>query len=99
MYQVVSGDIQGSPAKRRYFLKKYFDTLAIKMFGPGAYSTYVPEGGRVATSTRFLIFDSYDIKSLWGKFGYDNFTGFKMASPQSWDACFSVILWIEIEDL
>ena len=63
------------------------------MFGPGAY---VPEGriegGRVATPTSFLIFDSYDIKSLSGKF--DIFTGFKTAITQS----FSVILWIEIED-
>ena len=52
-------------AKRRYFFEKHFDTLAVKMFGPGAY---VPEGriegGRVATPTSFLIFDSYDMKSL-----------------------------------
>jgi hypothetical protein len=39
----------------------------------------------------------FDMKSLWGKFGYDIFTGFKMTSPQSWDACFLVVLWIEIE--
>ena len=57
------------------------------------------EEGRVATPTSFLIFDSYDMKSLWGKFGNDIFTGFKMASPQSWDARFLVVLWIEIEDL
>ena len=68
------------------------------MFGPGAY---VPEGriegGRVATPTSFLIFDSYDMKSLPGKF--DIFTGFKMANPQSWEAHFLVVLWIKIEDL
>ena len=44
------------------------------------------EGDRVATPTKLLIFNSYDMKSLWGKFGYDILTGFKMASPQSWDA-------------
>jgi hypothetical protein len=34
--------------------------------------------GRVATPTSISIFDSYDIKSLWFKFGHDIFTGFKM---------------------
>ena len=29
------------------------------------------EGGRIATTTSFLIFDSYDMKSLWIKFGID----------------------------
>ena len=77
------------------------------MFGPCGLimkeNAYVPEGrnerGRIATPISFLIFDFYDLKSLWGEFGYDIFTGFKMASPQNWDACFSVVLWIEIEDL
>ena len=36
------------------------------------------EGGRVATPTSFSIFDFYDMESLWFKFGYDIFTGFKM---------------------
>ena len=57
------------------------------------------EEGRVATATSFLIFNSYDMKSLWGKFVFDIFTGFKIVSPQSWDARFLVVLWIEIEDL
>ena len=39
------------------------------------------EGGRVATPTSISIFDSYDMKSLWIKFGHDIFTGFKMAHP------------------
>ena len=33
------------------------------------------EEGRVATPTSFLIFDSYDMKSLWFKFGHNIFTG------------------------
>ena len=37
------------------------------------------EGGRVATPTRISIFDSYDMKSLWFKFG-DIFNGFKLES-------------------
>ena len=37
------------------------------------------EGGRVATPTSFSIFDSYDMKSLWFKFGHDIFTAFKVA--------------------
>ena len=36
------------------------------------------EGGRVATPTSFSIFDSYDMKSVWFKFGHDIFTGFKI---------------------
>ena len=39
------------------------------------------------------------MKSLWGKFGYDIFTGFKMASPQSWDVRFSHFInwnWIPL---
>ena len=40
------------------------------------------------------------MKSFWFKFGQEIFTGFKMASPQSWDALHSsAVLWIEIEDL
>ena len=47
-------------------------TLAVKMFGlSGLFmkeNANVPEGrnegGRVATPTSFLIFDSYDMKSL-----------------------------------
>ena len=39
------------------------------------------EGGRVATPTSFLIFDSYDMKSLWDKFGYDIFISFKIGMP------------------
>ena len=35
---------------------------------------------RQATPTSFSIFDSYDMKSLWFKFGHDIFTGFKIAS-------------------
>ena len=35
------------------------------------------EGVRVATPTNFSIFDFYDMKSLWFKFGYDIFGGFK----------------------
>ena len=34
------------------------------------------DGGRVATPNRFLIFDSYDMKSLRFKVGYGIFTGF-----------------------
>ena len=45
-------------------------------------NAYVPEGGneggRVATPTSISIFDSYDMKSLWFRFGYDIFNGFKM---------------------
>ena len=55
------------------------------MFGPGGlfmkYNAYVPEGrnegGRVATPTRFSIFDSYkaldsyDMKCLWFEFGHN----------------------------
>ena len=52
-----------------------------------------------ANLTRFLVFDSYDMKSLWGKFAYDIFTGFKTASPQNWDGHFLVALWTESEDL
>ena len=60
------------------------------MFGPGGLcyevKYHVPEdrneGGRVATPTSFLLFDSYDMKSLWGEFGYEIFTGFKMAVLQ-----------------
>jgi hypothetical protein len=37
--------------------------------------------GRVATLTSFLIFDSYDMKSLLLKFGHGIFSGLKMASP------------------
>ena len=37
------------------------------------------EGERVATPTSFSIFDFYDMKSLWFKFGHDIFAGFKMA--------------------
>ena len=55
--------------------------------------------GRIATLTGFLIFDSYDMKSLWGKFAYDIFTGFKTASPQNWDGHFLVALWTDIEYL
>ena len=36
-------------------------------------------GGRGATPTRVLIFNSYDMKNLWFKFGYDIFAGFKLA--------------------
>ena len=36
------------------------------------------EGGRVATPTRVSIFDYFDMNSLWFKFGYDIFAGFKM---------------------
>ena len=56
----------------------------------------LPEWGREGC---FFIFDCYDMKSLWGKFGYDIFTGFKMVIPQIWNADFLVVLWIEIEDL
>ena len=38
-------------------------------------------GMRVAIPTTFLIFDSYDMKSLWSRFGCNIFTGFKTASP------------------
>ena len=60
------------------------------------YNAYVPEGmnkrGRVATLTSFSIFDFYDMKSLLLKFGHDIFSGFKMASPYSWNARFSSVL-------
>ena len=36
-------------------------------------------GGRVATLTSFSIFNSYDMKSLRFKLGYDILAGFKMA--------------------
>ena len=39
------------------------------------------------------------MKSLWCIFGNHMFIGFKKASPQSWGARFSAVLWIEIEDL
>ena len=46
---------------------------------------YVPEGrnewGRVAIPTSFSMFDSYDMKCLWFKFGYNIFTGLKMVGP------------------
>ena len=53
------------------------------MFDPGGvfmkWNADVPEGGneegRVATTTSISIFDSYDMKSLWFKFGHDIFTG------------------------
>ena len=85
------------------------NTPRLKMFGTGGLClsskmrNYVPEDtneeGRVATPTSISIFDSYDMKILWCKFGHDIFSGFKMASPQIWDARFSAILRIEIEDL
>ena len=36
------------------------------------------EGG-LPLPLAFLIFDSYDMKSLWFKFGHGIFAGFKMA--------------------
>ena len=36
------------------------------------------KGGRIATPTNFSIFDFYDMKTFWFKFGHDIFTGFKM---------------------
>ena len=47
-------------------------------------NAYVPVGGNergrgaTPTPTSILIFDSYDIKTLWYEFGHDIFTGFKM---------------------
>ena len=38
------------------------------------------EEGRFATPTSFSMFDSYDMKSLWFKFGHDIFTDYKIAS-------------------
>ena len=38
--------------------------------------------------TNISIFDSYDMKTLWFKFGHDIFIGFKMASRYIWDALF-----------
>ena len=35
---------------------------------------------RIATPTSIMMFDSYDMKSLWFEFGHDIFTGFKIAS-------------------
>jgi hypothetical protein len=46
------------------------------------------EGGRVATPTSFSIFDSYDMKSLWFKFGHwisllaSNWQDFKLRGLQ-----------------
>ena len=39
------------------------------------------EWGRESYSISFSIFASYDMKCLWFKFGYNIFTGFKMARP------------------
>ena len=36
-------------------------------------------GGQVATPTSFSMFDSYDMKSLWFRFGHDILIDFKMA--------------------
>ena len=36
------------------------------------------EGGRVATTTSFSIFDSFDMKTLQFEFGHDILTDFKM---------------------
>ena len=66
----------------------YTPVLGLKMFAQGGLfikqNVYVQEDrnqrGRVATSTNFIIFDSYIMKSLWFKFVYDIFTGFKKAS-------------------
>ena len=41
------------------------------------------EGGSVATPISFSIFDFFDMKSLWFKFGYDIFAGFKMPRLQT----------------
>ena len=42
------------------------------------------EGGLLLPLSFFIWFLWHIF--LWGKFVYDIFTGFKMASPQSWDA-------------
>ena len=63
------------------------NTHRLKMFALGCLfmkqNAYVPENrnqwGRVATPTRFSIFNSYDMKSLWFRFSHDIFTGFKLA--------------------
>ena len=57
------------------------------------------EGGRGATPTSISIFDLYDKRNLWFEFGCDIFTGFRMPTLYSWDACFSAILLIENENL
>ena len=54
-------------------------TLTIKMFGSDGLWCKMP----MATPTSFLMFDSYDMKSLWGKFGYDITVGYLCYSTQN----------------
>ena len=76
-----------------------YTRLGLKMFAQGGLymrqNAYVPEGknqgGRVATPTSFSISASYDMKSLWFKFGHDIFTGFKVLKVGI--AYVSAVLW------
>ena len=43
----------------------------------------------MVSSASEWVSESDIMKNLWFKFGHDMFTCFKMASPLSWDACFS----------
>ena len=60
--------------------------IAIHILGTNmfALATWSNVEGREATPTSISIIDSYDMETLWFKFGHDIFTGFKLPRLLTW---------------